>query len=128
MAKPFYVYILKCRDGSFYTGHTDDICKRLWQHENGTFPDCYTFERRPVSMFYCEALETRENAINREIQIKNWSRAKKIALAQGDWKSLSLFSKSPHERPSASLGVDGLCQKPTTPSEAEGRSNPLDSK
>jgi putative endonuclease len=120
MAKPFYVYILKCRDGSFYTGHTDDICKRLWQHENGTFLDCYTLEHRPVSLFYCEEIASRADARTREIQIKKWSRAKKIALAQGDWQTLSIFAKPPHERPSATLGVNGLLTTPTTPSVAEG--------
>lgn len=45
---PYFVYILECSDGSYYTGSTDDIQKRLWQHMQGVEPASYTYSRRPV--------------------------------------------------------------------------------
>jgi putative endonuclease len=101
MAKPFWMYILQCADGSFYTGHTDDLEQRLWQHDEAMFPDCYTVEKRPLVLFYAEECQTREDAKRREYQVKSWSRAKKIALARQDWATLSYFAKPPKERPSA---------------------------
>jgi putative endonuclease len=95
MAKPFWMYILQCADGSFYTGHTDDLEQRLWQHDEAMFPDCYTVEKRPLVLFYAEECQTREDAKRREYQVKSWSRAKKIALARQDWATLSYFAKPP---------------------------------
>ena len=52
--KPFFLYMLRCRDGSYYTGHTDDLEKRVQEHDNGTF-EGYTSKRRPVQVvFVCE--------------------------------------------------------------------------
>ena len=59
----FWVYMLRCRDDSFYTGHTDALDVRMEQHHRGTFPTCYTFERRPVTLVYSQHFASREQAL-----------------------------------------------------------------
>ena len=49
----YYVYILECSDGSYYTGMTNNINRRLWEHETGFNTKCYTFNRRPLILKYC---------------------------------------------------------------------------
>jgi predicted GIY-YIG superfamily endonuclease len=88
----FHCYILKCADDSYYVGHTDDMEKRFAQHQSGTFPG-YTYKRRPVELFWNEAFQTRVDAKTAEKQIKGWSRAKKEALARGDWAVVSELAK-----------------------------------
>lgn len=90
----FWVYILECSDGSFYTGHTDDLTKRLYEHDSGIYPTCYTYSKRPVTLRFAESFETREEALSRERQIKGWSKAKKNALIESDWDRLELLSKN----------------------------------
>ena len=90
---PFYVYILRCSDGSYYTGHTDDLEARIAEHQTGAFPG-YTKKRLPVELVFSDDLPTREDALDREKQIKGWSRAKKEALIEGDWERLAELSKS----------------------------------
>jgi putative endonuclease len=88
-----YVYILQCSDGTFYTGVTSNLTQRLFQHEIGFYTDCYTFKRRPIHMvFYCEFTDI-NMAIEKEKQIKKWSRAKKTALINGDYDSLPNLAK-----------------------------------
>ena len=101
----FWVYILRCRDGSYYTGHTDNIDVRLAQHQAGDGGD-WTRRRRPVELVWCEALSSRVEALEAERRIKPWSRAKKEALIAGDWRAVSHFARPPHERPSTSLGTN----------------------
>jgi predicted GIY-YIG superfamily endonuclease len=83
---PYLVYILECSDGSYYTGSTDDINKRLWQHEQGVEHFSYTYSRRPVKLVWTSE-ETKHyyEALRWERQIKGWSRAKKKALIRGDF-------------------------------------------
>ena len=89
----FWIYILKCSDGSYYTGHTDKLEQRIFEHTNGELPG-YTHTRRPVRLVYSECFPTREEALAREHQVKGWSRRKKEALASSDWESLKRYSKS----------------------------------
>ena len=98
----FWVYILRCADGRFYTGHTDDLERRMAQHQHGGICD-FTTRRRPVSLAWSETFSSRVEALEAERKIKPWSRAKKQALIDGDWARLSHFSKPPSERPSTSL-------------------------
>jgi tRNA/rRNA methyltransferase len=95
----FWTYILRCADRSYYTGHTDDIEKRVSEHQSGAI-EGYTHSRRPVELVWSEIFQTRIEALEAERQIKDWSRAKKEALIRGDWKSLSHFAKPPARRPS----------------------------
>ena len=71
--KPFWAYILRCADGSYYTGHTDDIERRVGEHQTGIC-DGYTRDRRPVELAWSQECVTREEALAAEIQIKGWGR------------------------------------------------------
>ena len=88
----FYVYILRCSDGSYYTGHTEDPEARLASHESGRLPG-YTQQRRPVTLVFTEEFPTRGEALESERQIKGWSRAKKEVLIARDWENLAHWSK-----------------------------------
>jgi putative endonuclease len=86
--KQSYIYILKCSDSTYYTGVTSNLTQRMFQHNSGFYPDCYTFSRRPVALvFYAEFTDI-NIAIEKEKQIKKWSKAKKEALIKGDYDSL----------------------------------------
>jgi len=89
----FWIYILRCSDGSYYTGHTDNLEKRLATHQSGELPG-YASTRLPVKLVFSQSMPTREEALSAEQQIKGWSRAKKEAMMQGDWKKVSDLAKS----------------------------------
>jgi len=91
--REFYVYILKCRDGSYYTGQACDVESRVNTHKLGIIKSCYTYRRRPLELVYVAALPTRKDAFAAERQIKNWSRKKKEALILGKFDLLQAFSK-----------------------------------
>lgn len=78
----FYVYIVRCGDGSLYTGWTTDPERRLSSHNAGTGAR-YTRSRRPVTLAYCEECPTREEAMSRECRIKRMSREAKLRLIEG---------------------------------------------
>ena len=103
----FWAYILRCADGRYYTGHTDNLEYRFAQHQAGGYCD-FTSRRRPVTLFWLQEFSTRIEALEAERRIKPWSRAKKEALARGDWATLSYFARPPKERPSTSLGTNGV--------------------
>ena len=74
----FYLYILRCSDGSYYTGHTDDLESRVAAHQVGLISG-YTRDRRPVEIVFSAEFASRIEALERERQIKGWSRKKKEA-------------------------------------------------
>lgn len=74
-----YTYILKCADGTLYTGWTNDIEKRLKAHNAGKGAK-YTKGRRPVQLVYSEEFETREEAMKREYEIKQMTRKRKRSI------------------------------------------------
>lgn len=76
-----YTYILRCADGTLYTGWTNDLDKRLAAHNAGTAAK-YTRPRRPVTLVYQEVFPTKEEAMRREWQIKRLTRVEKLALIQ----------------------------------------------
>lgn len=88
----FYVYILKCKDKSYYTGHTDNLEKRLAEHHAKTYP-CYTKLRLPIEVVFIEIFQTREEAFATEQKIKGWCRKKKEALIASNWNRLSELAK-----------------------------------
>jgi predicted GIY-YIG superfamily endonuclease len=92
----FWVYILRCADGSYYTGHTDDLEKRLAEHHTGQVAG-YTATRGPVRLLFSEVFSTREEALASERRIKGWSRKKKEAMMRGDWAEVSRLARG--ERP-----------------------------
>ncbi len=89
----FYVYMLRCADDSFYVGLTDNIEKRLSEHDQGSYGG-HTKSRRPLKLAYAEDYPTSVEAFARERQLKGWSRAKKEALLRRDWLSLVRLSES----------------------------------
>ena len=91
---PYYVYILKCADGSYYTGSTNDLSKRIWQHQESVNPATYTFSRRPVELIWSEETVTYHEALTHERQIKGWSRAKKEALIRGNFEGIHEIVKA----------------------------------
>jgi putative endonuclease len=77
---PWTVYILKCADGTLYTGVTNDIVRRLAQHESGTGAK-YTRGRGPLELLHAEQHRTKGRALKREAEIKSWRKEEKLALA-----------------------------------------------
>ena len=91
--KQSYVYILKCSDNSYYTGVPSNLTQRMFQHENGFYPSCYTYNLRPVELvYYCEFTDI-NLAIEIEKKIKKWSRAKKEALIDEKYDKLPNLAK-----------------------------------
>lgn len=81
MSKQWYVYILECRDGTLYTGITDDISRRVEQHNSGNGAK-YTRGRGPVVVRYTERVLTKSDALKRELAIKSLTRSEKLALIE----------------------------------------------
>jgi putative endonuclease len=91
--KDYFVYILKCSDGSYYTGITSNLEKRIEEHNTGIYKG-YTSTRLPVELVYSNRYNDVNEAIRSEKQIKGWSKAKKEALIKGDFELLKELSKS----------------------------------
>ena len=80
----FWVYMLHCNAGRFYVGHTDNLERRIAQHEAGEIAG-FTHDKLPVKLVWAESFADRIEALTMERRIKGWSRAKKLALIRGDW-------------------------------------------
>ena len=87
------MYILRCSDGSYYTGSTRDLEGRLYEHQNG-LGAVFTKKRLPIKLVYCEEFERIDDAFYREKQVQVWSRAKKEALIQGQYDLLPKLAKT----------------------------------
>ena len=79
----WFVYILRCADGSLYIGETADVDQRVEDHNRGRGGP-HTMKRRPVVLAYAEPHQTRAECLERERQLKGWTRVKKEALIAGD--------------------------------------------
>ena len=99
---PFWAYMLHCNAGRFYTGHTDDLERRVAQHQTGHF-EGFTKRFLPVELVWAQEFMTRDEAKVAELKIKGWSRAKKLALIRGDWEAISRLAKKKGS-PSTSSG------------------------
>lgn len=88
-----FMYILLCADGSYYTGSTTDLERRLEQHQNGEGAN-HTKKRLPVSLLYYEEYSRIDEAFYREKQVQGWSRKKKEALIGGKSDLLPLLAKA----------------------------------
>jgi predicted GIY-YIG superfamily endonuclease len=88
----FWVYILCCGDGSYYTGQTDNLEKRIAEHEAGE-GEAYTSARLPVKLVFSQEFSSRDEAMVCERQIKGWSRKKKEAMMRGDWAEVSRLAR-----------------------------------
>ena len=94
----YYVYIVQCSDGSYYTGVTNDLERRIWEHNTGQDENSYTYSRRPVELKYFETFADVNQAIAKEKQLKGWSRKKKHALIAQNFDKLKEFSKSKSDK------------------------------
>jgi putative endonuclease len=86
--KTYYVYIVECSDKSYYTGVTNDVERRIMEHNRGEDITAYTFRKRPVKLVWFEYYNDINQAIEKEKQIKGWSRMKKGALISNDFDLL----------------------------------------
>ncbi|WP_445191016.1 TrmH family RNA methyltransferase [Sphingomonas sp. Tas61C01] len=121
----FWAYILRCADGSYYTGHTDDLERRIGQHQTGAIPG-YTHSRRPVELMWSQDFPSRLEALAAERQVKDWSRKKKEALFRGDWEAVSAAAKKGDGDPGqlasrygASTGLSRAKSRGSTPTRDE---------
>ena len=89
----YFVYILLCSDGTYYTGVTNDYERRLEEHQSGYNPKSYTHSRRPIKLKLIEQFHDIDSAILREKQLKKWSKAKKQALIEQNEDFLADLSK-----------------------------------
>jgi putative endonuclease len=92
--KTYYVYILECSDGSYYTGVTNNIERRFFEHCSGINDKCYTFNKRPLKLMWVEEFHYVNDAIAKEKQIKRWKKSKKKALIENNYDELASLSKS----------------------------------
>jgi predicted GIY-YIG superfamily endonuclease len=121
----FWVYILRCADGSYYTGHTDNLEKRMNQYHTDEC-EVYIAARRPVELAWSQECATRYEVLSAEQQIKGWSRRKKEAMMHGDWEEVSRLARNKSET------VRGEPVEPQTavgqsahPSTSSGRTDSL---
>ena len=96
-----YTYILECSNGAYYVGSTNDLERRLQEHQAG-LGSRFTSAHLPVKLVYWEEYQTLEEAFRRERQLHGWSRAKKEALIKGDIEKLKSSSAG---GPSTSSGT-----------------------
>ena len=84
--EPWFCYMLRCKDGSLYVGMTNDAAKRVEKHNRGLGPE-FTKRRRPVELIWSQKFADRFMARKKEIELKGWSRNKKLSLIAGLEKS-----------------------------------------
>ena len=83
--RTYYVYMLRCIDGTFYTGITNDVHRRYDEHVSGYDQTCYTYTRRPLLLVYVGEFDSPDEAIAFEKRLKGWSHKKKRAFAERNW-------------------------------------------
>ena len=98
--------MLHCRGGYFYVGHTDDLERQIGDHMSGLIPG-FTADHQPVELAWAQDFPSRNEAKSCEMQLKGWSRPKKLALIRGDWGRISLLAKS-KDSPSTGSGRSGV--------------------
>jgi len=76
----YYLYIVECADGTLYTGCTNDLERRMLQHNTSPKGAKYTRTRRPVTLIYSEPFKTLGEALSREAKVKSWKRNEKLSL------------------------------------------------
>ncbi len=94
----FWTYMLHCRGGYYYVGHTEDLDRRMGEHQSGSVRG-FASDHQPVTLVWSEAFPSRIEAIEVERRLKGWGQAKKRALIRGDW---SLVSSLASKKDSAS--------------------------
>ena len=89
---PFWTYMLHCRGGYFYSGHTDNLDRRIGQHLSGALPG-FSRDHLPITLVWSEEFQTRDEARDMEQRLKGWSRAKKMALIRDDWGAIANLAR-----------------------------------
>jgi predicted GIY-YIG superfamily endonuclease len=107
--KPFFVYMLRCADGSIYAGHTDDLPRQLAQHEAGQVVGC-TAANRPLSLLWSQQVATQDEALDAEARIRGWGLAEKEALIRGDGSAVQRLVKKRQTGAPAEPVADPLVQ------------------
>jgi predicted GIY-YIG superfamily endonuclease len=88
----FYVYILRCADGTYYTGFTGNLLRRYKQHQSGAIPRSYTKSRRPVELVWAGEFETKEEARANEKKIKRFkTESKEDLIRENEKKTTKIF-------------------------------------
>jgi putative endonuclease len=98
------MYILECADGSYYTGSTWNLERRLWEHQNGLGAN-HTARNLPVKLVYCEETDRIDDAFYREKQVQGWSRKKKEALIKGKMNQLHQLAECQNESHCANIAA-----------------------
>lgn len=88
----YFVYILLCNDGSFYTGFTNNLDLRIRQHKQGINKESYTYTRRPIELKYYAYFTKPSEGLAFEKRIKGWTRKKKLAIIESNWERLKKLS------------------------------------
>ena len=94
LAHHYYVYIVECSEGLYYTGVTNNLERRIAEHNEGIDTNCFTFKRRPVNLKYSQHFQNIKNAIAWEKQVKGWSQKKKEALFDNNFEVIKQLAKS----------------------------------
>ena len=94
--------MLHCSGGALYVGHTDDLERRMAEHEHGQIPG-FTRNRLPVKLVWSEYFAQHIEALEMKRRLKGWSRAKKLALIRNDWSAIQALASNKN-RPSTSSG------------------------
>ena len=92
-----WMYLLECSDGSYYVGSSNDLERRIWEHNEGLGAK-YTARRRPVKLVYAAEFASIAEAYEREKQVQGWGRAKRKALIDGDYGALPELARKRFER------------------------------
>jgi tRNA/rRNA methyltransferase len=114
----FWAYMLRCADGAYYVGHTDELDARIGAHQSGLV-EGYTQSRRPIELVWSQEFDSRDEAFAAERQIKGWTRAKKESLIRGDWDGVQAMSRK------LFLRYAGSTSSPATQDERPYNSSPL---
>ncbi len=85
--------MVHCADQTFYVGHSDDLERRIAQHEAGDGAG-YTQPRLPIKLVWYESFASRREALEAERKVKGWSKAKKLALIRGDWAMIKSLARN----------------------------------
>ncbi len=91
------MYILECADGSYYVGSTNNLERRIWEHNEGIGAK-YTARRRPVKLVYAAEFASIAEVYEREKQVQGWGRAKREALIRGDYAALPALARKDFEK------------------------------
>ena len=88
----YFVYIVQCSDNSYYTGVTNSVERRVYEHNNSNDDSSYTFDKRPVKLIFYQPFQDIHQAIAFEKQLKGWTRKKKEALIENNWDKIKEFA------------------------------------